>query len=231
MEEYEKANMMPVYSAKLITLDKQFLTIGINGMVEAAESIGITVGNNEEYKKFVSDKLKLIFDSNKEAKKKYGYMFNTESVPAENLGVKNAKWDKKDKYKVNRDCYNSYFYVVEDESINILDKFILHGDEIIKYLDGGSALHLNLEEYTTKEGFDKLIRVAAKTGCNYFCFNIKITICNECNFIDKQTRHKCEKCGSKDIDYATRVIGYLKRVTNFSSNRQKEHNLRHYHLN
>jgi len=231
MEEYEKANMMPVYSAKLITLDKQFLTIGINGMVEAAESIGITVGNNEEYKKFVSDKLKLIFDSNKEAKKKYGYMFNTEFVPAENLGVKNAKWDKKDKYKVNRDCYNSYFYVVEDESINILDKFILHGDEIIKYLDGGSALHLNLEEYTTKEGFDKLIRVAAKTGCNYFCFNIKITICNECNFIDKQTRHKCEKCGSKDIDYATRVIGYLKRVTNFSSNRQKEHNLRHYHLN
>lgn len=231
MEEYEKANMMPVYSAKLITLDKQFLTIGINGMVEAAESIGITVGNNEEYKKFVSDKLKLIFDSNKEAKKKYGYMFNTEFVPAENLGVKNAKWDKKDKYKVNRDCYNSYFYVVEDESINILDKFILHGDEIIKYLDGGSALHLNLEEYTTKEGFDKLIRVAAKTGCNYFCFNIKVTICNECNFIDKQTRHKCEKCGSKDIDYATRVIGYLKRVTNFSSNRQKEHNLRHYHLN
>lgn len=230
MEDYENANMMPVYSAKMITLDKQFLTIGINGMVEAAESFGIKVGNNSEYKEFVSDRLKLIFESNKEAKKKYGYMFNTEFVPAENLGVKNAKWDKKDNYKVNRDCYNSYFYIVEDESINILDKFILHGEEIIKYLDGGSALHLNLEEYTTKEGFDKLIRIAAKTGCNYFCFNIKITICNDCNYIDKQTRQVCKKCNSKNIDYATRVIGYLKRITNFSANRQKEHELRHYHL-
>jgi ribonucleoside-triphosphate reductase len=230
MEEYQENNMMPVYSANFISLDKQYLTIGINGMVEAAEFLGLKIENSEEYKSFVADNLKIIFDSNKKAKKDFGYMFNTEFVPAENLGVKNAKWDSKDGYKVNRDCYNSYFYVVEDSSINILDKFILHGNEIIQYLDGGSALHLNLEEYTTKEGFQKLINIAAKTGCNYFCFNIKITICNSCNHIDKQTKLKCEKCNSTDIDYATRVIGYLKRVTNFSSNRQKEHQLRHYHL-
>jgi ribonucleoside-triphosphate reductase len=230
MEEYEECGMMPVYSSKMITLDKQFLTIGINGMVEAAESLGIKVGNNDEYKYFVTKNLKIIFDSNKEAKLKYGYMFNTEFVPAENLGVKNAKWDSSDGYKVARECYNSYFYVVEDESINMLDKFILHGNEIIQYLDGGSALHLNLEEYTTQKGFEKLINIAAKTGCNYFCFNIKVTICNNCDNIDKHTRYDCIKCGSSNIDYATRVIGYLKKVTNFSSNRQKEHDLRYYHL-
>lgn len=230
MEEYEAKNMMPVYTAKMITLDKQYLTIGINGMVEAAESLGIIVGNNDDYKNFVTRNLKIIYNSNKEAKKEYGYMFNTEFVPAENLGVKNSKWDSKDGYEVKRECYNSYFYIVEDDSVNMLDKFILHGNEIIQYLDGGSALHLNLEEKTTKEGFDKLIKVAAKTGCNYFCFNIKVTICNDCNFIDKETKLKCSKCGSSDIDYATRVIGYLKRVTNFSSSRQKEHNLRHYHI-
>ena len=43
-------------------------------------------------------------------------MFNTEFVPAENLGVKNAKWDRADGLFVPRDCYNSYFYAVEDES-------------------------------------------------------------------------------------------------------------------
>jgi ribonucleoside-triphosphate reductase len=32
------------------------------------------------------------------------------------------------------------------------------------------------------------------------------------------------------VDHATRVIGYLKRVSNFSSGRQREHGLRHYHL-
>ena len=230
IEEYEAAGLLPVYQAGFITLDKQFLTIGINGMVEAAESKGIEVSNNDEYKAFVNSYLKVIYDENKIAKKEYGFMFNTEFVPAENLGVKNAKWDRSDGFEVPRDCYNSYFYKVEDEQTNTLDKIILHGDEIIKYLDGGSALHLNLEETPNQEGFVKLIHATAKAGCNYFCFNIKITICNECEHIDKNTEYHCKSCGSHDVDHATRVIGYLKRVSSFSSPRQQEHQLRHYHF-
>jgi ribonucleoside-triphosphate reductase (formate) len=229
IDEYEAAGMLPVYKAGFISLDKQFLTIGINGMVEAAESQGIRVGNNEKYKAFVNTHLKAIYDENKLAKKKYGYMFNTEFVPAENLGIKNAKWDKEDGLFVPRDCYNSYFYEVEDTNTNTLDKIILHGNEIIKYLDGGSALHLNLEEAPNKEGFIKLIHATATAGCNYFCFNIRITICNDCENIDKHTCYSCSKCNSKDVDHATRVIGYLKRVSSFSSGRQNEHQLRHYH--
>ncbi|AUP81204.1 anaerobic ribonucleoside-triphosphate reductase [Flavivirga eckloniae] len=228
IEEYKEAGMLPVYDAGFISLDKQFLTIGINGMVEAAESQGIKPENSAVYKAFVSRHLKIIYDTNKEAKKEYGYMFNTEFVPAENLGVKNAKWDKEDGLFVPRDCYNSYFYAVEDDSVNPLDKIMLHGNEMIQYLDGGSALHLNLEEAPNKEGFLKLIHATAQTGCNYFCFNIKITICNECANIDKRTLQKCSKCDSKNVDYGTRVIGYLKRVSNFSSARQKEHDLRFY---
>ena len=231
IEEYEQAGMLPAYKAGFITLDKQFLTIGINGMVEAAESKGIKVENNEVYKEFVTNNLKIIFEANKRAKKEYGYMFNTEFVPAENLGVKNAKWDKEDGLFVPRDCYNSYFYAVEDNTINTLDKIILHGNEIIQYLDGGSALHLNLEEAPNKDGFLKLINATALAGCNYFCFNIKITICNSCDHIDKKTLQKCSKCNSTDVDYGTRVIGYLKRVSSFSSSRQVEHNIRHYHTN
>jgi len=230
IEEYEKAGLLPVYKAGFIALDKQFLTIGINGMVEAAESLGIKVGNNKEYKDFVNKHLKVIYDENKLAKKQYGYMFNTEFVPAENLGIKNAKWDKQDGLFVPRDCYNSYFYKVEDQQTNTLDKIILHGKEIIKYLDGGSALHLNLEEAPNKEGFIKLIHATAMAGCNYFCFNIKITICNDCNAMDKRTNYTCTSCGSTNVDHATRVIGYLKRVSSFSSGRQKEHQLRHYHI-
>jgi len=231
IEQYKAAGMLPVYDAGFISLDKQFLTIGINGMVEAAESQGLTAGNNQAYKNFVTSQLKVIYDANKIAKKEYGYLFNTEFVPAENLGIKNAKWDKADGLFVPRDCYNSYFYPVEDTSINTLDKIMMHGEDSIKYLDGGSALHLNLEEAPNKDGFLKLINATALAGCNYFCFNIKITICNDCNAIDKRTLQKCPKCESKNIDYGTRVIGYLKRVSNFSSDRQVEHNLRYYHLN
>lgn len=230
IEEYEAAGLLPVYKAGFITLDKQFLTIGINGMVEAAESQGIAVGNNNEYKKFVNTHLKAIYEENKIAKKEYGYMFNTEFVPAENLGIKNAKWDKQDGLYVPRDCYNSYFYKVEDQQTNTLDKIILHGKEIIKYLDGGSALHLNLEGAPNPDGFVKLIHATASAGCNYFCFNVKITICNKCEAIDKRTNYICTTCGSSNVDHATRVIGYLKRVSSFSTGRQKEHQLRHYHI-
>ncbi len=230
MDEYNSSGMLPVYHAGLISLEKQFLTIGINGMVEAAESRGITVGNNSAYKRFVNHYLKSIYDENRAAKDKYGYLFNTEFVPAENLGIKNAKWDRQDGLFVSRDCYNSYFFVVEDERTNTLDKIILHGKEIIKYLDGGSALHLNLEESPNKAGFIKLIHATAKAGCNYFCFNIRITLCNDCGHIDKRTHYSCSNCSSKNVDHATRVIGYLKRVSNFSSGRQKEHSLRHYHI-
>ena len=229
MEEYKEAGLLTVYDAGFITLDKQFLTIGINGMVEAAESQGITAGNNQAYKDFVQSHLKVIYDANKAAKKEYGYMFNTEFVPAENLGVKNAKWDRADGYKVSRDCYNSYFYAVEDDDANALDKLVLHGKELIEYLDGGSALHLNLDEKLNSSGYLSLLNIAAKTGCNYFCINVKITICNACEQIDKRTLSECSSCGSADIDYGTRVIGYLKRVSAFSAGRRKEHHLRHYH--
>ncbi|THV57001.1 anaerobic ribonucleoside-triphosphate reductase [Flagellimonas alvinocaridis] len=230
IDDYERAGMLPVYNAGLISLDKQFLTVGVNGMVEAAESQGIQVGNNKVYKDFVNRYLKAIYTENRKARETFGYMFNTEFVPAENLGVKNAKWDREDGLIVPRDCYNSYFYAVEDERTNALDKIILHGKETIQYLDGGSALHLNLEETPNQEGFKKLIHATARAGCNYFCFNIRITICNDCSHIDKRTLWECSSCNSHNVDHATRVIGYLKRVSNFSSGRQKEHALRHYHL-
>lgn len=229
MEDYQAAGMLPVYDAGFITLDKQFLTIGINGMAEAAESQGIQVGYNPQYVSFVQERLKTIFEANQAAAKQYGVKFNTEFVPAENLGVKNAQWDKADGYRVPRDCYNSYFYVVEDQSINALDKFLLHGKELIDWLDGGSALHLNLDEALTVEGYRSLLNIAAQTGCNYFCVNVRITLCNDCGHIDKRTLHACPSCGSHDIDYGTRIIGYLKRVSAFSSGRRKEHALRHYH--
>ena len=229
MEDYQAAGMLPVYDAGFISLDKQFLTIGINGMAEAAESCGIRVGYNEDYIAFVQDRLKTIFEANKVASRHYGVKFNTEFVPAENLGVKNARWDRADGYRVNRDCYNSYFYLVEDEEINALDKFLLHGRELVDRLDGGSALHLNLDEALPRAGYRSLLDIAARTGCNYFCINVRITICNECGHIDKRTLHGCSHCGSDDIDYGTRVIGYLKRVSAFSTGRRREHALRHYH--
>ena len=227
LKDYLKDGLLTVYTAGFIDMKKQYLTIGVNGVIEAAEFLGIPVNDNPTYREFMQSILKTISDENRKAKTKE-LMFNCEFVPAENLGVKHANWDRKAGYVVPRDCYNSYFYAVEDTSLTVLDKFKLHGKEYVQYLDGGSALHMNLDEHLSKEQYRNLLRVAAVNGTNYFTFNIPNTICNDCGHIDKRYLKECPKCGSKNVDYATRVIGYLKRISNFSQARQEEASRRFY---
>ena len=227
MKDNFNAKLLPIYDAGFISLEKQFLTIGVNGFVEGAEFLGIPITPNEEYFEYCEKILKPIYELNKAARTNE-VMFNTEFVPAENLGVKNAKWDKEDGYFVPRDCYNSYFYIVEDEATNLIDKFILHGKKLTKYLDGGSALHGNLNEHLSKEQYKVVMKDAIKTGCSYYTFNIPNTICNDCGHISKRRLDHCEDCDSTNIDYLTRIIGYLKRVSAFSEARQKEANKRYY---
>ena len=223
----QEHGMLPLFDAGYINMSRQYLTIGVNGLVEAAEFMGLKITPNEKYKEFVQGILSIVEKLNKQYRTK-DVLFNCEMIPAENVGVKHAKWDREDGYFVPRDCYNSYFYIVEDQSLNIIDKFKLHGAPYIEHLTGGSALHMNLEEHLSKKQYQQLIKVAAKEGCNYFTFNIPNTICNNCGAIDKRYLHECPNCHSTNVDYMTRIIGYLKRVSNFSAARQKEAARRYY---
>ncbi len=227
LKELHAKGMLPLFDAGYINMKRQYLTIGVNGLVEAAEFMGIEISDNDRYVTFVQEILGLIETYNKKYKTK-DVMFNCEMIPAENVGVKHAKWDREDGYVVPRDCYNSYFYVVEDEKCNIVDKFRLHGRKYIDHLTGGSALHMNLSEHLSQPQYRALLRTAATEGCNYFTFNIPNTICNECGTIDKRYLQKCPHCESNNIDYMTRIIGYMKRVSNFSAPRKVEASQRFY---
>ena len=230
LKELEQKGMLPLFDAGYINMSRQYLTIGVNGLVEAAEFLGIEINDNPEYVAFTQEILGLIETYNKKYRSK-DILFNCEMIPAENVGVKHAKWDREDGYSVPRDCYNSYFYIVEDESLNVIDKFRVHGKKYIEHLTGGSALHTNLEEHLSEAQYRQLLRVAATEGCNYFTFNIPNTVCNDCGHIDKRYLKECPKCKSKNIDYLTRIIGYMKRVSSFSDARQKEAAQRHYAKN
>ena len=79
------ANLLPVYKAGFIALNKQYLTIGINGLNQAAEFLGMKCTDNEEYKEFCQ----MIFSTIKEQntlhnssnRVKHKLTFNTECVP------------------------------------------------------------------------------------------------------------------------------------------------------
>lgn len=219
--------MLPLFESGYININRQYLTIGVNGLVEAAQFLGIEINDNPRYEAFVKEVLGTVERYNKKYRSSE-VMFNCEMIPAENVGVKHAKWDREAGFETFRDCYNSYFYIVEDKSLNIIDKFRLHGRRYVEHLTGGSALHMNLEEHLSKAQYRHLLKVAAEEGCNYFTFNIPNTICNDCGHIDKRYLKECPVCHSTNVDYLTRVIGYMKRVSNFSKARQEEASRRYY---
>lgn len=219
-----EAKLLPAYSAGFIDLNKQYLTIGLNGLNQAAEFLGLQCSNNKHYAEFCQMVFSTVKEQNALHKTKKT-MFNTEQVPAESLAVKNYNWDKADGYWVPEDTnlYASYIFKPNDDSVSVLDKITMHGNNYIgDYLDGGSAAHINLEEHLTSKQYDVLLRHAAKVGCQYLTFNIKMMQCNECGHIVNHPVDKCPNCGSENLTVWTRIIGYLTAVKNWSEGRRTE---------
>lgn len=221
--EQEEKGMFAACNGGYIHMNKLYSTIGINGLNEAAKFLGLEVSNNKEYIEF----LQLVLGTIKEQNKlhsihdsKRPFLFNSEVVPAESLGGKNYRWDKKDGYFVPEDenLYNSYFFDAHD-NISVLDKMILHGRQTAQYCDGGSACHINLEDHLSKKQYLKLLEFAVKEGTNYFTFNIPNSKCEDCGYITKHPITECPKCHSHNITWYTRVIGYLRPIKAFGIDR------------
>ena len=227
--EEEEKGMLTASKAGYISMKDLFSTIGINGINEAAEFIGLKCSYNNDYKDFC----RLITGTISEQNKLHStplFKFNQEFVPAEQLGSRNYNWDKEDGYYVNpnRVLYNSYFYLADDKNTTILDKFRLHGKEFTELCDGGMGLHCNLEEHLSKEQYLKLIDFAISQGTFYFTFNVPNSECLDCGNIEKIPVEKCPKCGSTHITQWTRIIGYLRPIKCFDKYRQLEAKTRVY---
>ena len=209
--EMEDAKMFSDCNAGYIYMRKLYSTIGLIGYCEAAQFLGLSVSNNEAYKNF----LKLVFGTVKEENKKNSihdskrpFLFNSEAIPGEGLGVKLYNWDKKDNYWVpeNQNLYNCYFYNPWDET-SILDKFKLHGRGVAQYCDGGQALHANLDAHLSKQQYLHLLDVAKDEGTSYFTFNIPMSQCRKCGHVVNAPIDECPICHCRHIKYYTRIIG------------------------
>lgn len=79
--DYYRAGLLTVFNAGFVDLDKQYLTVGINGFVEGAEFLGIDIDPfNQEYKDYTKSILGTIAELNKSARAQH-IKFNTELVP------------------------------------------------------------------------------------------------------------------------------------------------------
>ena len=228
------ANLLPAYKAHFIDLSKQYLTIGLNGLNQAAEFIGIECNDNKDYMHFCQTIFGAVQEANKTHNGSFNnhkLTFNTEQVPAESLAIKNYNWDKKDGYWVPDDTnlYASYIFKPNDEKLSVFEKITLHGKEYIgTYLDGGAAAHLNLSEHLDYHQYKMILEFAAQEGCQYFTFNVPNAECQDCGFITKSPIDECPHCHSKNIALYDRVIGYLTKISNWSEGRRIEQKSRVY---
>lgn len=229
--ESEALGLLSASNEGYISMSKLFLTIGDNGINEAAEFVGMRCSYNEDYRRFCAIVTGTIKDQNRLHSTKE-YKFNQELVPAESLSSKNLNWDREDGYWIpeGRLLYNSYFYLADDPETTVLDKFLLHGREFTETLDGGVGLHCNLEEHLDKEQYLKLLDFAAQHGTSYFTFNVPNSECKneECRHIVKKPIKICPKCGSP-MRWWTRIIGYLRPTENFEKIRKMEADTRYMH--
>lgn len=224
LHDMYKANLLPVYTAGFINLNKQYLTIGLNGLNQAAEYFGMECTDNISYKAFCQLVFGFIKQQNALHKTKE-MTFNTEQVPAESLAIKNYNWDKTDGLWVPSDTnlYASYVFK-PNSNVDIYEKIRLHGSDYIgDYLDGGAAAHLNLQEHLTVKQYMNLLHYCAQHGCQYVTFNIPNSECDDCGFITKHPISQCPKCGSHKISLYDRIIGYLAKIKNWSEGRQFEY--------
>lgn len=229
------ANLLPVYKAGFISLNKQYLTIGLNGLNQAAEFLGMECNDNPVYEEFCREIFTFIKEENQAHKITDGahkLSFNTELVPAESLAVKNYNWDREDGYWVPKDTnlYASYVYKPNVAEISILEKIRMHGRRFIgDQLDGGSAAHLQLDSHLSSEQYKHILTYAAENGCQYLTFNVPNCQCDDCGYIAKQPFTVCPHCGSRNVSLWDRVIGYLTKIKNWSEGRQIEQKTRIYH--
>ena len=229
-------NLLSVYKAGFIDLNKQYLTIGVNGLNQAAEFLGFTCNDNEQYSRFCQEVFGNIKEQNtlhKVDTGKHRLTFNTEQVPAESLAVKNYNWDKEDGYWVPTDTnlYASYVYKPNDKNMSVFEKLRLMGKNYLgDYCDGGSAAHLNLDAHLTKEQYAHILKYSADNGCSYLTFNVPNCECQnrKCGYIAKQPFTVCPKCGGTHVALYDRIIGYLTKVDNWSNGRQIEQKTRVY---
>jgi len=222
------AGLLPVYKAGFIDLNKQYLTVGINGLNQAAEYLGLKCSKNDDYKEFCGFMFSIFEDENNKHRTKKTN-FNLEFVPAESLAVKNYNWDKEDGYWVPDDTnlYASYVFK-PNENDSVLDRLYMMSNHFaMDKMSGGAAAHINLDSHLSKAQYKHLLNYCGEVGCTYWTVNVPNSEC-ECGYITKHPISKCPKCGSTNITYYDRVIGYLTKIKDWSAGRQIEQKTRVY---
>ena len=214
--------ILPNYSYDLMKMEKQFSTIGVNGVWEAVKYFGLAKQDETGYWYYTNegidfasqilDKINAIKDSYN-----FNYSINIEQTPMENGAIKIAA--------KNKLLYNSDDYITGNQWIALKDKAtIQERSKIAGILDskcgGGCISHIQIDApFNNEETAWNMLNYIAKQGVIYFAFNLKINIDDNKHSFTTKT---CPICGNNPTDTYQRVVGYLVPSSSWSEGRKRE---------
>lgn len=223
--------LLPNYCEGGIELEKQYCTIGLIGVFETVEALGMTdldeFGNTyytEEGIAFASK----IFDILNEIKDHFTdeYSINIENVPAERAAVILCQKDNL-LYEKNEKFIYSNQWIPLSEKCTIKEKLHLSSILDIK-CSGGQICHINLEKnFPNTDVAWNMLNTIAEEGVIYFAFNTRINECkNHHGFVGTDL---CPVCGEGVYDTYQRIVGFLEPVRSYSKDRKREFSTRQWY--
>lgn len=223
--------LLPNYSLNVMSMDSQYMTIGILGVYEALQKFGYTYKDEFENTFYTEDGvefakiiLKTITDVKDEFAKNKNYSINIEQVPAERAA---AILMEKDKFFYPEEKYDLPLY--GNQWIPLGVKTTLHekvhlSAVLDKACNGGSIAHINIE--APFNNFDtawNLLNYIADEGVTYFAFCLRISTCKHNHAFFGSI---CPECGEPVETTWQRIVGFLTPLTTYSKERKSEFGMR-----
>ena len=221
-------NMIPLYNLGYVDLKTQYSTTGVVGIYEALEILGYDI-RTEAGTEFAREILQFISDVTDEASHEQKAACNVEQIPAENVAVKLAKKDRMLGFNDRYDIYSNQYLPLKDQEADLFTRIRLVA-ELDKYMSGGSILHINInEDVADINTFVELAKSMYKQGVVYFAFNKLLASCNDCGKTFTTDKEKfdegnveCPECKSHNTECALRIVGFIRKFSSWTSERQAE---------
>lgn len=209
----------PFITNGYLEIEKMFSTFGLLGYYEANKNLQ-RFGEKDYLPEILTFINKYALELSLEQKNPY----NIEQIPAEGMCSKCADTDRWifGEDKVPEAIYSNQFLPNYGPTANysIYEKMSEEA-RLGKYLTGGGICHLNVGEKLTSKQARQILQTALETGLEHFAINSVYSICADEHWTLGEV-DTCPVCGKPIIDHATRVVGFMTRVKNWSKPKREE---------
>ena len=218
IQERIREKALPLYDYGFINIKSQYLTVGVNGMAEACEILGVDVMGDgyADAMSGIIDRINESIDKLNDHYREEGIKFNVEQTPSENSAIKLAAKDYYLGYNKAEDgtqrwmLYSNQFIPLTYKA-NLLDRITIQGVLDSKF-SGGAICHLNIEQRVSDPAkLYELIRICARKGVVYWAANYCLQECAK-GHMSVGKGEFCPECGADIVNEYTRVVGFLTNV-------------------